>query len=178
MSFMPTVTPQKIFISYWLTVMLGTFFVMVNFTSAFFEFPASSDTLMVRVHSSDIVVPDETDFQFTDNSTWQSLVLLSLQDATRTSQINSWFPLMLISFHHVMSTSLLFIWIVGGAVSFPLGLSGLAVPVSSGSSPPHPTNNEAADKETTPVNAPVAVHKPKVVVVARSAATNVFLFLR
>jgi hypothetical protein len=49
--------------------MLGAFFVTINFTSALFEFPASSETLIVRAHSSDIVVPDEIDFQFIDNST-------------------------------------------------------------------------------------------------------------
>jgi hypothetical protein len=85
----------------------------------------------------------------------------------------------LISFHHVISTSLLFILIVGATVSFSFGVTGLTGVGPSGSSPLHETNNEVADhNETAPVNTPVAVHKPKVVVVARSAATKVFLVLR
>ncbi len=64
-------------------------------------------------------------------------------------------------------------------MSFSFGVTGLTGVGPSGSSPLHETNNEvAAHNETAPVNTPVAVHKPKVVVVARSAATKVFLVLR
>jgi hypothetical protein len=67
--------------------MLGAFFAVLSFTSAVFEFPAASLTLIVRVHSSDIVVHLAIDFQFRDNVTLQFLLTLSDHDATKTSQI-------------------------------------------------------------------------------------------
>jgi len=85
--FIFTVVHQNIFTSYWFTVILGAFFVIFNLISAFFIFPASSVTLIDNVHSSLIVAHDDMDFQFKDNSTLQFFVLLSLRDATKTSQI-------------------------------------------------------------------------------------------
>ena len=61
--------------------------VILSLIFAFFTFPASSDTLIVRVHSSDMVVHEVIDFQFNDNSTLQFLLLLSLRYATKISHI-------------------------------------------------------------------------------------------
>jgi uncharacterized membrane protein len=75
------------FTSYWFTVILGAFFVTLSLISAFLEFHAASFTLMVRVPSSLIVVHEVIDFQLIDSVTLQFLVLLSLREATKTSQI-------------------------------------------------------------------------------------------
>lgn len=99
-----TVTPQKIFTSYWFTMILGAFFVTLSAIYALLLFQASSLTSMARVHSSEIVVHDAIGFQLMDNDTLQDFVLLSLRDATIRFQIYSELPLVLTSFHHVMST--------------------------------------------------------------------------
>jgi hypothetical protein len=67
--------------------MLGAFFVKLSFISAFFVFPASSDTLIDNVHSSDIIVHEGMIFQFSDISILQFLLLLSLRDNAKISQI-------------------------------------------------------------------------------------------
>jgi hypothetical protein len=60
---------------------------LFSFMSTFFEFHTSSLTVIVRVHSSEMVVHEVIDFQFSDNSTLQFLLLLSFRDATKISQI-------------------------------------------------------------------------------------------
>ena len=60
---------------------------MFSVMSLDFSFPASSDTLIVRVHSSDIVVHDVMFFQFIDKEILQFLLTLSFREATKTSQI-------------------------------------------------------------------------------------------
>jgi hypothetical protein len=42
---------------------------------------------MFSVHHSEIVVHEDIDFQFNDNSTLQFLSMLSLREATKISQI-------------------------------------------------------------------------------------------
>ena len=81
---MLTVVHQKMFTSYWFTLILGAFFTMFSFMSVLFIFHASSDTLMVKVHSSDIVVHEAIVFQLMDNSTLQFLVLSSLREAIKS----------------------------------------------------------------------------------------------
>ena len=66
---------------------IGCSTVVFNLISELFIFHASSDTLIVSVHSSLIVVHEVIVFQLIDSDTMQFLVLLSLRDATNSLHI-------------------------------------------------------------------------------------------
>ena len=95
----------------------GALFTVLSLMDEFLEFPESSVTVIDRVPLSLKVSHDVIGFQFIDSLTAQLLETLSVHDATITSHISNWFPLMRITFHHVISISDALRVIVGATVS-------------------------------------------------------------
>jgi hypothetical protein len=99
------------------TLTSGALFMVFSLMDVFFEFPASSVTVIDRVPFLLRVSHDMILFQSKDNLTEQFLDVLSVHDATTSSHISNWFPDIRIIFHHVISISDCFRVTVGAIVS-------------------------------------------------------------